>query len=437
MKFPSLQSQKIAVLGAGRSGKFAALLATRLGADVCVFDSNPKVPNQWPEDLPLVSGATEKDAASYVADLVILSPGIEPDSSFAQAFSSVAKDTMGDLEWSCQFYDGEIIAITGTNGKTTTTALIEHIMQKAGKSVVACGNYGVPVSEVLMRDEIPEVLALEASSFQLATVRNFHPHVAIWLNFAPDHMDRYKRLEDYYNDKAHIFDNLGANDLAVVRAGETLPHIASPIKSFTTEGLEADLVAEQSVIRENGTVIADLSESAMAQKHNVENAMAAFLACRHAGVPCDLIVKAILEFAPPGHRCELVRKRHGVTWLNDSKATNLHALEAALKAQDAPVILIAGGKDKGLDYSSFVPLLKQKAKAAIVFGQITEQLYNDFSPAVQTSRATDLADCVKQADALAQEGDVVLFSPGTSSFDMFSGYVQRGQVYRDAVNALN
>ncbi|CDB54536.1 uDP-N-acetylmuramoylalanine--D-glutamate ligase [Akkermansia muciniphila CAG:154] len=165
--------------------------------------------------------------------------------------------------------------------------------------------------------------------------------------------------------------------------------------------------------------------------------MAAVLACRHLGIPAETAAEVLKEFTPPGHRCETVRTLDGVLWLNDSKATNLHALEAALKSQHSPVILISGGKDKGLDYVPLQPMLKEKVRACVVFGQIADQLQHAFSPAVPTEKAADVEACVAKARSLARPGDTVLFSPGTSSFDMFTGYVQRGQAFRDAVNALS
>ena len=328
------------------------------------------------------------------------------------------------------------VHITGTNGKTTTTSLVEKILLRAGKTAVACGNYGVPVAEILLRDSVPDVLALEVSSFQLETIRDFHPDVAVWLNFAPDHMDRYKSVEDYHRAKLHIFDNQTEKDLAVVRSGERLPHLKASVLTFSPEDPAADLYYREPLILEGGASLLNLEETALNQRHNAENAMAAVLACRHLGIPAETAAEVLKEFAPPGHRCETVRTLDGVLWLNDSKATNLHALETALKSQHSPVILIAGGKDKGLDYVPLRPMLKEKVRACVVFGQIADQLQHAFSPAVPTEKAADVEACVEKARSLARQGDTVLFSPGTSSFDMFTGYVQRGQAFRDAVNAL-
>ena len=432
----NLHDLNIAVLGAGRSGRAAARLAMKHGGRVCVFDTSPAITG-WPEDIPLHAGATQEDGHAFRADLVVISPGIETDCPFVKSFGREGVETIGEMELASRFYRGKIIAITGTNGKTTTTSLVEKILLRAGKKAVACGNYGVPMAEVLLRDAVPDVLALEVSSFQLETIRDFHPDVAVWLNFAPDHMDRYTAVEDYYKAKLHIFDNQTENDLAVVRFGEHLPALKALVRTFSSESPEADLYYREPLVMEGDSPLLNLAGTSLSQRHNAENVMAAVLACRHLGILAETAAEVLEEFTPPSHRCEAVRSLDGVLWLNDSKATNLHALEAALKSQNAPVVLIAGGKDKGLDYLPLRPMLKEKVRACVVFGQIADQLYDSFSPAAPTEKAADVADCVEKARLLARPGDTVLFSPGTSSFDMFTGYAQRGQAFRDAVNALS
>ena len=432
----NLHDLNIAVLGAGRSGRAAARLAMKHGGRVCVFDTSPAITG-WPEDIPLHAGATQEDGHAFRADLVVISPGIETDCPFVKSFGREGVETIGEMELASRFYRGKIIAITGTNGKTTTTSLVEKILLRAGKKAVACGNYGVPMAEVLLRDAVPDVLALEVSSFQLETIRDFHPDVAVWLNFAPDHMDRYTAVEYYYKAKLHIFDNQTENDLAVVRFGEHLPALKALVRTFSSESPEADLYYREPLVMEGDSPLLNLAGTSLSQRHNAENVMAAVLACRHLGIPAETAAEVLEEFTPPSHRCEAVRSLDGVLWLNDSKATNLHALEAALKSQNAPVVLIAGGKDKGLDYLPLRPMLKEKVRACVVFGQIADQLYDSFSPAAPTEKAADVADCVEKARLLARPGDTVLFSPGTSSFDMFTGYAQRGQAFRDAVNALS
>ena len=271
-----LNNLNIAVLGAGRSGRAAARLAMKHGARVRVFDASPSIGN-WPEDIPLHAAATEEDGRAFRADLVVISPGIETDSPFVRAFGREGVETIGEMELACRFYHGRIIAITGTNGKTTTTSLVEKILLRAGKAAIACGNYGVPMAEILLRDSVPDVLALEVSSFQLETIRDFHPDVAVWLNFAPDHMDRYKSVEDYYHAKLHIFDNQTEEDLAVVRAGERLPHLKAPVRTFSSEDPAADLYYREPQVMEGDKPLLNLADTTLNQRHNAENAMAAVL----------------------------------------------------------------------------------------------------------------------------------------------------------------
>ena len=429
----NLQGKKVALLGCGRSGVAAAHLALAQGAaKVCIFDINPEATCS-DASIPFVPGAGEAEARAFAADLVVISPGIEADIPWSLAFTCAGAPIIGEVELAYQFYKGRIIGITGTNGKTTTTALIEHILLSAGKSAKACGNYGFPFSELVLMNPAPEYAVLEVSSFQMETIRNFRPEVAIWLNFAPDHMDRYKRVSDYFDAKFRIFENMTADQLAIVRVGERLPAMAPRTVEFSAFESGGQLRYGDGCILQEETVVADLNGTAMVQAHNAENSMAAILACRALGLSDEQIIPAIREFAPPHFRCEVVAEQGDILWLNDSKSTNLHSTEAALRSQTRPVVLMAGGKDKGLDYTPLNQLIQEKARLCIVFGQIAEQLESTFSPVCPTIRVETVQEAVQAAADRVQAGDVVLFSPGTSSFDQFTGYVQRGQCFRDAV----
>lgn len=429
---------KIAVLGAGRSGVAAAKLALGSGHEVCVFDAAPV--ENWPHDIKLVDNADGSEASDFAADTAVLSPGIDPATTLVSQFAAHSAELIGEIEFAWRHYSGKIIGITGTNGKTTTTELVQAIMQQAGFDCVACGNYGVPMSEVVARAQQPQVLSLELSSFQLETLKDFKADVAVWLNFAPDHMDRYRSVEEYYRAKLGIFNRSSASSWAVMRHGEVLPALPCGKLYFSPEACEGvDLsfdVATRTIVDAAGRQVLDMNLSRLRGRHNAENLMAATLACRCMGVSYEQVQEAIKEYQPPRHRCELVSIYDGVEYLNDSKATNLHALEAALRSQTTPVVLIAGGKDKGLDYSELCDLLKEKVRACVVFGQIKQQLADTFSPAVPISIAESLEQAVSLAKQLACQGDCVLFSPGTSSFDMFSGYEQRGERFCDIVNNL-
>ncbi len=429
----NLSGKKVAVLGCGRSGIAAARLALCRGArEACIFDASPTATCSE-EGIGFVPGATEEDARRYAAELVVISPGIEADIPWTLAFACAGAPIIGETELAYAYCKARIVAITGTNGKTTTTALLEHILLAAGHTAKACGNYGYPLSALVMEEPQPEFAVLEVSSFQMETIVNFRPEVAIWLNFAPDHMDRYRKVEDYYEAKKRIFENMDKSQLAIVRVGENLPGLRPRRVEFSAVDSGGQLFYTGGSIMERGEALMSLRGTAMEQAHNAENSMAAILACRALGLTDAEIAEGIHSFAPPGHRCETVAEMDGVLWLNDSKSTNLHSTEAAVRSQTRPVILLAGGKDKGLDYSAINPMLQQKARLCVSFGQIAEQLERTFSPVCQTVRVNTVDEAVAVAAAHAQRGDVVLFSPGTSSFDQFTGYVQRGQCFREAV----
>ncbi len=426
--------KKVAVLGCGSSGIAAARLALAQGAgSVTLYDSSPTATCQVEEGIKFVPGATVEDGKHSAAELVVISPGIEADTEWTLSFTSGGAPLIGETELAFGYCQSRIIAITGTNGKTTTTALIEHILRAAGRSAIACGNYGYPLSSVVMQEPQPEFAVLEVSSFQMETIVNFRPEVAIWLNFAPDHMDRYRKVEDYYNAKLRLFENMDEAQLAIVRVGEKLPGLRPRVAEFSAVNAEGQLSYANGHIMEGGKALMSLRGTPMEQAHNAENCMAAILACRAVGLSDEEIAEGIHSFSPPGHRCETVAEIDGVLWLNDSKSTNLHSTEAAVRSQTRPVILLAGGKDKGLDYSAINPLLQQKAKLCISFGQIAGQLEQTFAPVCRTVRVETVEEAVAAAAAEAERGDVVLFSPGTSSFDQFTGYVQRGQCFRSAV----
>ena len=431
---PEGSEKKVADRGCGSGGRGAAKRARARGAaEVCLVESNDKAHCDL-EGIGCVPGATEEHAHAYAADVVLLSPGIEADIAWTLAFCAPKNaPLMAETELGYRAYGGRIIGITGTNGKTTTTALIEHILKQAGKSAVACGNYGLPLSEVALMEPQPEFAVLEVSSFQMETISQFKPEVAIWLNFAPDHMDRYRKVEDYYEAKRRIFENMDASQQAIVRVGDELPGLVPQRVEFSSVSEAGQLSYADGRIMEGGQSLLNLQGTRMEQAHNAENCMAAILACRAMGLADAAIMAGILNFAPPSHRCEMVAEFDGVLWLNDSKSTNLHSTEAAVRSQTRPVVLIVGGKDKGLSYTPMLPLLHEKGRCSICFGQIATQLEGELSPACPTLRCETVEEAVAIARREAQAGDVVLFSPGTSSFDQFTGYVQRGQCFRDAV----
>jgi UDP-N-acetylmuramoylalanine--D-glutamate ligase len=434
----SLTGKHIAILGVGRSGRAAAMLALREGARVSLWDAaGPDAFTGLPAEVEVHPEATEEIGRETESDFLVVSPGIDTYGSYVAAFSAKAGEVIGEVELAARYYKGRIVGITGTNGKTTTTELVARILAHAGYGGTPCGNYGTPFAEVVLQQNPPEAVSLELSSFQLETIRTLHPVVSIWLNFAPDHMDRYPTVEAYFAAKLRIFENQDSEDTAVIRSGENLPLLTAKTVRFSTTDKDADWFSDGHTILHEGETWLDIDhDTSLRGLHNAENTMAALAACKSFGISQSSMREALHGYAPPPHRCELIRTLDGVEYLNDSKATNLHALESALRSQTRPVVLIAGGKEKGLDYSSVVPLLREKALAAVTFGQIARPLAALFADAVPSESVSTLTDAITAARSLAPRGSTILLSPGTSSFDQFSGYEQRGNAFRDIVHQL-
>ncbi len=439
MKQPvSILDKHVAVFGAGRSGRAAAALALREGAVVSMWDQGGESAfKDIPPGVATHPGFTEADAEDFSADLIVISPGIDTYSPLVKAFSSKVP-LIGETEFASRYFEGGIIGITGTNGKTTTTELISRILKQAGLGGTPCGNYGAPLSEIILAPNMPGAVALELSSFQLETIEELRPRVSIWLNFAPDHMDRYPTVEAYKEAKMRIFANQTADDTVVMRFGEPLGELTPKVITFSTESKDAEFFSDGVTITRDGRVLLDLeAETSLRGIHNAENAMAAMAACIAYGIDLSLIGPALQGYAPPPHRCELIRTLDGVEYLNDSKATNIHALQCALRSQNRPVVLIAGGKDKGLDYSPVLTILAKQAISAVTFGQIARPLAGLFNGSVETTAVGTLEEAIHTARSLAPRGSTVLLSPGTSSFDQFTGYEQRGDAFRDFVHQLH
>ena len=434
-----LIGKHLAILGAARSGRAAALLGLREGARVSVWDgAGAAAFADMPPGVENHPHATAEQGAEVVADLLVTSPGIDSYGPYVAAFAHHAGEVIGEVELAARFYQGDIIGITGTNGKTTTTELVARILARAGLGGTPCGNYGTPFAEVVLQSNPPAAVALELSSFQLETIRTLHPRVAVWLNFAPDHMDRYPTVDAYRAAKLRVFLQQSAGDTAIIRSGEDLPPLVAKVVTFSTTDAQADWFSDGQLIFHAGETWLDLDhDTGLRGSHNAENAMAAMAACQALGIAAATMRDALRGYAPPPHRCELIRTLDGVEYLNDSKATNLHALECALRAQTRPVVLLAGGKDKGLDYSPLLPLLREKALATVTYGQISRALAAMFAEAVPSASVATLADAVAAARSLAPHGSTILLSPGTSSFDQFAGYEQRGNSFRDLVHQLH
>jgi UDP-N-acetylmuramoylalanine--D-glutamate ligase len=436
------QGKNVAVLGAGLSGTAAALLLRSEGAEVTVLDSAEEktLLKSTIESLRArgvaVRCGREADTDSSSYDFVVLSPGIDPISPLATNFSSRKIETMGELELGWRSVGLPVIAITGTNGKTTTTELLAQMLNACGQRTIACGNIGKPLCEVALEDRDLDVLTVEVSSFQLETIRTFRPTISVWLNFAPDHLDRYPSVAEYRAAKLRIFENQTADDVAVVNAGETLPKIAARKVTFSAYTDKADFRLEGGSIVYQNTPVLRMAETKLRGSHNIENLMATLAVGLARGLSFAEMLPPLCAYEPRPHRCEFVRELGAVTYVNDSKATNLAAVEKALLAQNKSVILIAGGKDKGFTFETLLPLVSEKVRTTILIGEMAERIARDWKAAIPCEIANSLADAVERAHAIAKPGEVVLFSPGTSSFDMFKSYADRGDQFRALVHAL-
>ena len=433
MKFAS---QRFAILGAGRSGLGAARLARMHGADVTVFDEGDKA--KQVEDFKCVLGQSARDLVVKPGDfdLVIISPGLDEHWPLPKKFTEAGTPLVGETEFAFNLTDMPMVAITGTNGKSTCTELIATLFNGCGMKSLPCGNHGVSLSEVVASGVRYDVLALEISSFQLETIKNFRAKASLWLNFAPDHLDRYPNMEAYFAAKARIFENVTSDDVAIVRAGENVDSCKAQRWTFSAYGAEAGYTYSAGKFHHLGQEIGTAAGLKLRGKHNMENVLAALMTGRVFGLQYSSMLIAMASYEPPRHRCELVRTLNDREYINDSKATNLHALEACLKSQERPIVLIAGGKDKELDYTPLRAELNGQVRAMVLIGEIAGQLEQTFGDLLPCQRATDMADAVRLATAASQAGDAIILSPGTSSFDMYTGYAQRGDVFRTAVEEL-
>ena len=428
------------VLGLGHSGEAAARLLCEEGANVTVCESGggpavlAKAADLEARGIRVLLGeAADTDPSVY--DVAILSPGIDPAVSLVRNVIEKNTPIIGELELAFEECSCPAVAITGTNGKTTTTELTTEMLKACGVRTMASGNIGLPFATAVRLSNELDVMVLEVSSFQLETVRTFHPQVAAWLNLSPNHLDRYPGMKEYRDAKLRIFENQTSSDVAVVNAASDLPPLAARSITFSAHRNDADFTLQGSAICFEGQAILNQEDTKLPGIHNAENLMAA-LAIGHAlDVEFDLMAGAVAGYTAPAHRCEFVRELDGVRWINDSKATNLDAMEMAIRSQNSPIVLIAGGKDKGFEFDAIAPLVRERVRAAVLIGEMRDRIANSWS-GVACRKASSLEEAVVLAAQLAAAGDAVLFSPGTSSFDMFRNYGERGNLFKTQTHQL-
>lgn len=436
------RGKNIAVLGLGESGEAAARLLVEAGAVVTVLDSGDpaalaaKADRLRGEGLAVICGpAAERDQQRY--DRGVLSPGIDPAVPLVANFVGKGLELIGELELAWEFCRCPAIAITGSNGKTTTTRLVAAALAAGGLRTVAAGNISPPFAAVVGRSRDLDVVTLEVSSFQLEGIRTFRPAVAVWLNLSPNHLDRYPSMAEYRAAKLRVFQNQTAADAAVVNVREELPGLVARRVTFGAEVAGGDFALDGSVIRYRGERVFDMAGAKLRGAHNAENVMAALAVGMLQGVPFAPMAAALRKCEPPPHRCELVRVVAGVEYVNDSKSTSLDSLEKALRAQTRPVVLIAGGKDKGSAFDPLADLVAAKCRCAVLIGEMAARIAQSWRAAVPCQPVADLAAAVALARQQARPGDVVLLSPGTSSYDMFKNFNDRGDRFRRLVATLD
>ncbi|TXI82123.1 MAG: UDP-N-acetylmuramoyl-L-alanine--D-glutamate ligase [Flavobacteriales bacterium] len=442
---------RLVVLGAQESGVGAARLAKKRGYEVFVSDQGVIKP-AYREVLTAHGIAFEEGghttARVLEADGIVKSPGIPDSAPLVKDAVAKGVPVISEIEFAYRHCNGRIVAITGSNGKTTTTLLTHHILRKAGLDVALGGNVGTSFAG-LLADRDHDWYVLELSSFQLDGIRDLRPHVAVLLNITPDHLDRYQyRMENYVASKFRIAMNQREDDHFIHcadDAGSNAWLLQHPVKArrwpFSiqhpiNEGacLHGDHIH---ITTNRSTFSMSMIELALKGKHNVYNSMAAGIAARVLDIRKDVVRESLIDFQNVEHRLEHVATVHGVEFINDSKATNVNSVWYALESMDKPVVWIAGGQDKGNDYASLMGLAKQKVKAIVCLGVDNSKIHEAFGKVVPMILDTNSAEqAVIAANSIAEAGDVVLLSPACASFDLFANYEERGHLFKAAVKAL-
>lgn len=436
---------KVAILGAGESGIGAALLAQHLGYNIWLSDAG-SIGDEQKKTLTIAQVPFEEGQHTWEqffdADVVVKSPGIPPTAAFVQRLKEIDIEVISEIEFAARHTQTPIIAITGSNGKTTTTSLIHHLLVSAGVNAGLGGNIGVSMARLLLEDP-KEVYVLELSSFQLEDIKEFSPSIALFLNLTPDHLDRYNGSMDLYGEaKLRITENQSENDTFIFSLDD--PESQRLLSSHTVharkKGFSLEPAPDSSAWIDNQQVIVEgevwtsVEILPLIGPHNQRNILAALLAVRSYGLTANQVLTGISTFRPIAHRLQPIGAINDVFFVNDSKATNVDAVQYALEAMDTPVIWLAGGVDKGNDYQPLLELISNKVKALIILGDYDRKLRESFSGDIL--QVHTMKEAVSEAMKLAQPGDTVLLSPACASFDLFRNYEDRGNQFIEAVQEL-
>jgi UDP-N-acetylmuramoylalanine--D-glutamate ligase len=455
-----LKDKRVLVVGLGKSGVASALFLKAHGARVTVSEtkSGDELRNEIPSLLDhgiTVETGGHGERTFRGQDLIVVSPGVPADLPMLAQARSMGEAVIGEIELAARFLPGPIVAITGSNGKTTTTTLTGEILTAGGIPTRVGGNIGTPAISLADRATRETAIVLEVSSFQLETIQTFRPKVAVVLNVTPDHLDRHRTFEAYVDAKARIFQNQRGDDFAVLNEDDpTCVTMAERTRAQVFWFSRQKEVKQGAWVREGNILFRDgraeaktsqreimlVSEIPLKGAHNLENALAAVCAGALMGCAPEKIRQAVREFKAVEHRLEFVATIRGVDYYNDSKATNVDATIKALESFPANIHLILGGKDKGSDYTVLNDLLRQRVKRVytigVAAGKIESQIGSSKSGGVEVVHAETLENAVRKANAVAEPGDVVLLAPACASFDQFKNYEHRGQAFKEIVRGL-
>jgi UDP-N-acetylmuramoylalanine--D-glutamate ligase len=445
-----LRSKRVLVVGLARTGVATAHFCAARGAIVTATDARAE--NEIGEAItPLRSAGVKLELGGHrentflEQDLIVPSPGVPADALPLQAARSQGVTIWSEVELADRFLQGLLIGITGSNGKTTTTALIEHILRNAGLSTILAGNIGTPLIARVEQSSHDTITVVELSSFQLELIETFRPNISVFLNLTADHLDRHHTLEAYGRAKARIFENQTETDKAVLNADDPATTPLAPGKPHVYWFSRKQRVAQGAYVREKEIVfrhdgeeetILNLRDIPLVGAHNVENVLAAAAATRLAGAEPAAIARGVRSFTGVEHRLEFVAEIGGVRYYNDSKATNVDATLKALDAFPGRILIVLGGKDKDSDYTLLQRPLREKAILALLMGAAAEKIEKQIAGSVAIERAGTIERAVAVASLAARPGDVVLLAPACASFDQFQNYEHRGRVFKELVHNL-
>ncbi len=426
-------------------------LLVKKGATVTISDASKKLVSTRELALLKQKGVNIQTGGHPVSllsgtDYVIISPGIRSNLPLLQQARLKNIPVLSEIEVAYTYLACPVIAITGTNGKTTTTSLIGEIFRQSGRKTLVCGNIGLPISAVAAKTDWRSIVVAEISSFQLENIANFRPYISVILNITPDHLDRYPDFKAYARAKKRIYSNQERSDFAVINYDDPASRKSAGKIDPKVVFFSRRKILSSGVFIKNNTIYVRLegrqlkiiktNELGLPGPHNLENALAAIACGVLGGVELASMRKTLKIFRGVEHRLELAKTVKGVKYINDSKATNVDSVVKALESFKEKIILIAGGRDKGSPYQPLAKLVKQKVKALIVLGEARAKIKGELGMLTQTHEVKSLPAAVKLAQQLAQPGDVVLLSPACASFDMFQNYEQRGRVFKAEVNKL-